>query len=477
MKKMLMKVTSIALSLIFAVGTICASGNAYTVQSGDTLGKIAKELGTTVDELCRLNNITDPNYIYVGQELITGSDGSGYERVALTDADKALLNSLFDAEWYAKQNPDVVAAMGDAEEALFEHFLSHGLWEGRQINENFDVNAYGSAYPDLQEAFKDLAPAEKVLALTEHYVNYGEGEGREITTIPEALAAGYEVHYQGSYATDEPGKELQHLMAAVTSSAPVYTTLEELSKVLIMNLFNSVMGFFDRHPELIGNQVIQSFVDDGKTIEPYSEEWYEWITEAVEGVYYVIDEYGGENKVALFAEMENLISEEDFKVAGDIVLFVLNQVVPSAVGNASYTQYSDINNLISKLQEYNMLVKSYYDVLAPSGIEYLNHYWYFDNQEQIAEHYSYDMEDWEDGKRVFKPDENCYYLTAETADYDTLYSTLDQLIGEGDPVEYILYLLMEEQILGNNATMLISLGINMVIDDVYPILDDLFPSY
>lgn len=477
MKKMLMKVTSIALSLIFAVGTICASGNAYTVQSGDTLGKIAKEFGTTVDELCRLNNITDPNYIYVGQELITGSDGIGYERVALTDADKAALASLFDAEWYAKQNPDVVAAMGDAEEALFEHFLSHGLWEGRQINENFDVNAYGSAYPDLQEAFKDLTPAEKVLALTEHYVNYGEGEGREITTIPEALAAGYEVHYQGSYATDEPGKELQHLMAANVSSAPVYTTFDEYAKSVLASFFNAEMSFFDKHPELLGDDDITRFVNTGKTLEMYSDPWLEWIGLSLNYVENAIYTYGEGNIDALEAELEGSLNEENFMVAGNIVLFVLNQVVPSAVGNASYTQYSDINNLISKLQEYNMLVKSYYDVLAPSGIEYLNHYWYFDNQEQIAQHYSYDIEDWEDGKRVFKPDENCYYLTAETADYDTLFSALDQLICEGDPVDYILYLLMEEQILGNNATMLIMLGINMVIDDVYPILNDLFPSY
>lgn len=476
MKKMLMKVTSIALSLIFAVGTICASVNAYTVKSGDTLGKIAKELGTTVDELCRLNNITDPNYIYVGQELITGSEGNGYERVALTDADKALLNSLFDAEWYAKQNPDVVAAMGDAEEALFEHFLSHGLWEGRQINENFDVNAYGSAYPDLQEAFKDLTPAEKVLALTEHYVNYGEGEGREITTIPEALAAGYEVHYQGSYATDEPGKELQHLMAANVSSAPVYTTFDEYAGALLTQFFNAEMGLFDRHPELLGDDDITEFVNAGKTIEPYSDPWYEWIGRSLSYIGEAISAYGG-NIDALEAELESTLNEEDFLVAGNIVLFVLNQVVPSAVGNASYTQYSDINNLISKMQEYNMLVKSYYDVLAPENIAYLNYYWYCTDEDECATWYAEDLAAWGEGNKLFKPEANYYRVAAETANAVDLDSALDQLICGENPVDYILHLLMEEQILGNNATMLIMLGIDMVIDDVYPILNDLFPSY
>ena len=41
----------------------------YTIQKGDNLTKIAKEFGTTVDELVKLNNIKDPNLIYAGAEL------------------------------------------------------------------------------------------------------------------------------------------------------------------------------------------------------------------------------------------------------------------------------------------------------------------------------------------------------------------------------------------------------------------------
>lgn len=41
----------------------------YTVQSGDTLYSIANRFGTTVERLVALNNITNPNNIYAGQQL------------------------------------------------------------------------------------------------------------------------------------------------------------------------------------------------------------------------------------------------------------------------------------------------------------------------------------------------------------------------------------------------------------------------
>ena len=44
-------------------------GNTYTVASGDTLSAIAARFGTTVDILCQLNGISNPNTIFVGQVL------------------------------------------------------------------------------------------------------------------------------------------------------------------------------------------------------------------------------------------------------------------------------------------------------------------------------------------------------------------------------------------------------------------------
>lgn len=45
------------------------TSNIYTVKSGDTLGEIASKFKTTVNDLCTLNNIKNANLIYVGQVL------------------------------------------------------------------------------------------------------------------------------------------------------------------------------------------------------------------------------------------------------------------------------------------------------------------------------------------------------------------------------------------------------------------------
>ena len=53
----------------------------YTVQRGDTLSEIASRYGTTVQEIVDINNITNPNVIYPGQELriLTNSTVAGQE--------------------------------------------------------------------------------------------------------------------------------------------------------------------------------------------------------------------------------------------------------------------------------------------------------------------------------------------------------------------------------------------------------------
>ncbi len=46
----------------------------YTVRKGNTLFGIANFFGTTVDKILSVNNIADPNMIYVGQTITVPVD-------------------------------------------------------------------------------------------------------------------------------------------------------------------------------------------------------------------------------------------------------------------------------------------------------------------------------------------------------------------------------------------------------------------
>eukprot|EP00899_Mesostigma_viride_P010011 jgi/Mesvir1/19010/Mv12778-RA.1 len=49
----------------------------YIVKPGDTLGVIARTCGKDVDELCKINNIPNPNSIKVGDKILLGDGTSG----------------------------------------------------------------------------------------------------------------------------------------------------------------------------------------------------------------------------------------------------------------------------------------------------------------------------------------------------------------------------------------------------------------
>ena len=60
-------------------GATSNNSTSYTVQAGDTLSGIASKFGTTYQELARINNISNPNLIYVGQVIkINGVSSNTY---------------------------------------------------------------------------------------------------------------------------------------------------------------------------------------------------------------------------------------------------------------------------------------------------------------------------------------------------------------------------------------------------------------
>ena len=58
----------------------------YTVQPGDTLAAVAYRYGTSVQQLVELNNIANPNYIWVGQIITVPDDDDDGQPVARDNA-------------------------------------------------------------------------------------------------------------------------------------------------------------------------------------------------------------------------------------------------------------------------------------------------------------------------------------------------------------------------------------------------------
>ena len=166
-----------------SVGLVSNSNNMnnngvfYQIQPNDTLSSIAKKNNTTVEKLMETTGLTNPNKIKAGDILVSpyiteefvlskGQDPEQNEKkrakvveVAkreLTQSDRNILRSLFNAKEYAKMYPDVAKTYKHftnpimLEQKLFEHFINNGIWEGRQPSTSFSVAAYASAYSDLK---------------------------------------------------------------------------------------------------------------------------------------------------------------------------------------------------------------------------------------------------------------------------------------------------------------------------------------
>lgn len=61
-----------------------SSYTTYTIVSGDTLSKIAQRYGTTYQELARINGISNPNIISVGQKIKVPGGGSSNSSASIT---------------------------------------------------------------------------------------------------------------------------------------------------------------------------------------------------------------------------------------------------------------------------------------------------------------------------------------------------------------------------------------------------------
>ncbi len=104
---------------------------------------------------CALEKTT----VYQGVDYgITASDGN---------------NSVYNFDYYIGRYEDINAAFANNPSGAIEHFITHGIAEGRQACEGFSISAYKSNNSDLRSAFGD-----NDMAYVRHYMSYGYKEDR-----------------------------------------------------------------------------------------------------------------------------------------------------------------------------------------------------------------------------------------------------------------------------------------------------------
>lgn len=81
---------------------------------------------------------------------------------------------IFNADYYYNRYPDLQVTLGKDADALLEHFVKHGMKEGRVGSANFDVKGYMKNNLDLVGLLK----TNDLTLYYTHYANYGLKEGR-----------------------------------------------------------------------------------------------------------------------------------------------------------------------------------------------------------------------------------------------------------------------------------------------------------
>ena len=258
-----------------SVGLVSNSNNMnnnevfYQIQPNDTLSSIAKANNTTVEKLMETTGLTDPNKIKVGDILVSpyiteefvlskGQDPKQNEKKRakvgevvkheLTQSDRNILRSLFNAKEYAKMYPDVAKTYKHftnpimLEQKLFEHFINWGIWEGRQPSESFSVAAYASAYSDLRKSF-----GSHIVEYYKHYYNTTVigNENRTITTIQKAQDEGIKVtdFFGNTVAVDEAGnivtgEKAEKIAAEKNLGTPIGSVITTIPNVTVSADFN-----------------------------------------------------------------------------------------------------------------------------------------------------------------------------------------------------------------------------------------------
>lgn len=132
--------------------------------------------------------------------------------------------SVFDPDYYAQMNPDVVITVGNDPAALYAHYVQYGQKEGRAAAAPadiisvmdptaFDATYYAAKYPDVAAAFGSDARI-----LQWHYDYWGKAEGRFANIAAETQAVQAMAQAKAQEAAQAKVQQQSQTQIAVTNA-------------------------------------------------------------------------------------------------------------------------------------------------------------------------------------------------------------------------------------------------------------------
>lgn len=160
--------------------------DSYTYLSEDEIQNAMSDSWCSFDDIGWVSNVID--YIQVDYAVVTYMDGSVetvrnvnnnfvHRGIALQNPPFAhqlvQYQAVYNYQDYLQLNPDLADIFGADQKALFEHFITSGMKEGRQASYSFNLNTYKANNPDLVAAF-----GSDNVKYYEHYISSGKAERR-----------------------------------------------------------------------------------------------------------------------------------------------------------------------------------------------------------------------------------------------------------------------------------------------------------
>ena len=200
-----------------------SNGTLYTIEGNTSSAYFSTDGGCCSDKSYPSSStyvryICSPNYT-TGDSL----GGLYHENDFIPSAVQSV---VFDPEYYASKNPDVVAAYGTKPNSLYAHFIDHGFGEGRRGSPIFFIDDYISKNADLNAAFGGATTNEERIAQRKNAVNHfgNDGAFKDVSTrytaAPLTIEKDFYARIQLTNATLNLSLSETNVIAYTPSTAP-----------------------------------------------------------------------------------------------------------------------------------------------------------------------------------------------------------------------------------------------------------------